>query len=187
MDIRNEACAEAKSLGAKIIDLDIPQELALGHGGYARRLENEWLEKERRVIRSALPGVDVVILSSLVPGEVAPVLITEEMLDAMKNGAVVMDISIDQGGNCSATRAGRWSENKGVHICDIQNIPSRMAIDASWLYANNMYYFVENLYKKGIGAIDLEDEIVRSSLVTHRGEILHEGTLRALRDHHRIN
>jgi H+-translocating NAD(P) transhydrogenase subunit alpha len=187
MDIRNDACTEAKSLGAKIIELDVPQELAIGHGGYARRLENTWLEKERGIIRSALAEADVVILSALVPGEVAPVLVTEEMLDTMKNGAVVMDISIDQGGNCAATRAGGWSEVKGVHVCGIQNIPSRLAIDASWLYAQNMYFYVENLYKKGNATIDLEDEIVKSSLVTYRGEILHEGTLRALRDHHRIN
>jgi H+-translocating NAD(P) transhydrogenase subunit alpha len=187
MDIRNDACTEAKSLGAKIIELNIPQELAVGRGGYARRLESEWLEKERGIIRSALSEANVVILSALVPGEVAPVLVTEEMLETMKNGAVVMDISIDQGGNCAATRAGRWSEVKGIHICGIQNIPSKLAIDASWLYANNMYHYVANLYKKGIGAIDLEDDIVKNSLVAYQGEILHEGTLRALKDHHTIN
>jgi H+-translocating NAD(P) transhydrogenase subunit alpha len=187
MDIRKDACTEAKSLGAKIIDLDIPQELALGQGGYAKSLASEWLEKERAIIQEHLADADVVILSALVPGEVAPVLITEEMTRLLKVGAVVMDISIDQGGNCAFTRPGCWSQHQGIHVCGIQNIPGRLAMDASWLYANNIYHYVENLYKKGIGQIDFDDEIVQKSLVTHQGRIHHEGTLKALNGQKRIN
>ena len=187
LDIRSNACTEAESLGAKTVSFDIPQELAVGGGGYAKSLENDWLEIERSIIAPHLEETDVLILSALVPGEVAPVLITERMVSTMKPGSVVMDISIDQGGNCAVTEPGRFSQKSGVDICGIQNIPGRMPVHASWLYANNMYYFVENLFKNGgkTGAafhapIDLDDEIVQSSLVAHESAIHHKGTLKAM-------
>lgn len=182
LDIRKDACVEAESLGAKVAEFDIPQEFAVGSGGYAKSLENEWLEVERNVIKPHLEEADIVILSALVPGEVAPVLITDEMIRTMKNGAVIMDVSIDQGGNCALTEPGRFARKNGIHICGIQNIPGRMAVHASWLYANNMYYYVENLFKNGLDALDLDDEIVKNSLVTHGSKILHEGTLKVIKD-----
>ncbi len=181
IDIRNDACTEAGSLGAKVVEFDIPQELAVGKGGYAKALEDEWIEIEQHLIGPHLEEADVVILSALVPGEVAPILVTEKMVAKMKPGSVIMDISIDQGGNCEVTEAGRFSQRLGVNICGIQNIPGRMAVHASWLYANNIYYYVENLFKNGVAELDLEDEIVKSSLVTHRSTIHHQGTLKAMR------
>jgi NAD(P) transhydrogenase subunit alpha len=180
LDIRKDACMEAESLGAKIIDFDIPQELAVGSGGYAKSLENDWLEVERKIIAPYLEEADVIILSALVPGELAPVLITEQMVSAMMPGAVIMDISVDQGGNCEITDPGCFSQKSGIHICGIQNIPGRMAVHASWLYSNNMYYYVENLFKNGNQKMDLQDEIVKSSLVTHESAIHHQGALKAM-------
>lgn len=180
LDIRQTACTEAESLGAKVIALDIPQELAVGSGGYAKSLDQKWLDSERDTLGAHLEEVDVVILSALVPGEIAPVLITEAMLAGMKRGSVIMDISIDQGGNCAATQAGRFVDRHGVQVCGIQNIPGRMAIHASWLYAHNIYFYVENLFKKGSAAPDLEDAVVQSSLVTHQSVIHHPGTLKAM-------
>jgi NAD(P) transhydrogenase subunit alpha len=180
MDIRKNACTEAESLGAKTIELEIPQELAVGEGGYAKSLENMWLEMEQNVIRPHLKEADIVILSALVPGEVAPVLITEQMVAIMKPGSVIMDVSIDQGGNCAITEPGRFMQKLGVNICGIQNIPGRMAVHASWLYANNMYYYVENLFKKGLKTFDLTDEIVKESLVTYQLKIHHKGALKAM-------
>ena len=181
LDIRENASVEADSLGGKVIDFDIPQELAVGSGSYAKSLDDDWLAKERTLITSQLADIDVIILSALVPGEVAPVLITDEMVAAMKPGSVIIDVSIDQGGNCALTEPGRWAEKHGVQVCGIQNIPGRMAVHASWLYANNLYYYVENLFKKGKGEIDFEDEIVKSSLVTHDAKIVHEGALKAMK------
>lgn len=181
LDIRKTASVEAESLGGKAIVFDIPQELAVGAGGYARSLDDSWREREISLIAGHLADVDVIILSALVPGEIAPVLITEEMVRTMKPGSVIIDVSIDQGGNCAITEPGVFAEKHGVQICGIQNIPGRMADHASWLYASNLYYYVENLLKKGSGAIDLEDEIVRQSLVTHQSRIVHEGTLKAMR------
>ncbi|BBO75995.1 NAD(P) transhydrogenase subunit alpha part 1 [Desulfosarcina widdelii] len=181
VDIRKDACIEAESLGAKVMDFDIPQELAIGKGGYAKALEKEWLEIEQRTIAPHLEGADVVILSALVPGEVAPILVTEDMASRMKPGSVIMDVSVDQGGNCEITEPGQFIRRLGVHISGIQNIPGRMAVHASWLYANNMFHYVDNLFKNRVGTLDLEDEIVNSSLVTHHGTIYHQGTLKAMR------
>ena len=100
--------------------------------------------------------------------------------DPISKEAVIMDISVDQGGNCEITEQGRFYKKSGVNVCGIQNIPGRMAVHASWLYANNMYCYVENLFKNGEKELDLEDEIVKSSLVTHQSIIHHEGALKAM-------
>ena len=103
------------------------------------------------------------------------------MISVMKPGSIIMDVAVDQGGNCEVTQPGCFIQRLGVYVCGIQNIPGRMAVHASWLYANNMYYYVENLFKNGTGELDLKDEIVHNSLVTHRAAIHHEGTLKAMR------
>ena len=181
LDIRKNASVEGDSLGGKVIEFDIPQELAVAAGGYAKSLDEQWLSKERALIREYVKDTDVIILSALVPGEIAPVLITDEMLAEMKPGSIIIDVSIDQGGNCEVTEAGVWIEKHGVQICGINNIPGRMAVHASWLYANNIVHYLENLFK-GKQEIDLNDEIVKGSLVTHNRKILHEGMLKAMKE-----
>ena len=181
VDIREEARREATSLGAKDAGFEVPPELSLGEGGYAKSLPESWLQKERAALEPLLMETDIVILSALVPGEIAPVLITEDMVRGMRPGSVIVDVSIDQGGNCALTEQGCITERQGVHLCGIANIPGRVAVHASWLYANNMYYYVENLFKRGLNTPDLEDDIVRHSLVTYRGEILFEGALKAMK------
>ncbi len=180
VDIRKEAQKEAESLGAKVAGFDVPQELAMGKGGYAKALSPDWLEKERAHLAPVVSDSDVVILSALVPGEVAPTLITGEMVSSMKPGSVIVDVSIDQGGNCEWTEPGSEILKNEVKISGLQNIPGRMAVHASWLYSNNMLHFVENAFKNSGNELDLEDEIVKSSLVTYHGKIVHHGTLIAL-------
>ena len=135
---------------------------------------------ERKHIMGAVETSDIIILSTLVPGEVAPVLVTEEMVQKMKPGSVIVDVSIDQGGNCALTEAGKEVMKHGVTICGTANIPGSIAVHASWLYANNMFEYVKNLFKNGVGALDLEDDIVQHSIVTHEGQILHGGALKAM-------
>jgi H+-translocating NAD(P) transhydrogenase subunit alpha len=181
IDIRAEARREAGSLkGTQVIGFEVPDELARAEGGYARALPSEWLERERALLRSLVPQMDIIILSALVPGEVAPVLITTDMVASMKPGSVIVDVSIDQGGNCAATVAGREILAHDVYVCGTANIPGSMAVDASWLYAHNMLHYVENLLPKGPGPLKLEDEIVRHSLVTIDGRIVHPGALKAM-------
>ena len=181
VDIRSEARREAGSLkGTQVVGFEVPDELAHGEGGYARALPLEWLERERQMLRSLVPQVDIVILSALVPGELAPVLITEDMVMSMRPGSVVVDVSIDQGGNCAMTVSGREIMVRDVYICGTANIPGSMAVDASWLYAHNMLHYVENLFPSGPGRPNLEDEIVQHSLVTIDGKIVHQGALKAM-------
>ena len=180
VDIRAEAREAAGSLGAKVCGFDVPIDLAIGEGGYARALPAAWLAKEREALAPLVAQADIVILSALVPGEVAPVLVTRAMLGAMPRGAVIVDVSIDQGGNCEATQAGGETTAEGVTVCGRVNIPGSMPVHASWLYASNLLEYVKNLFKRGVGAPDLEDDIVRHTLVTHQGRIVHPGALKAM-------
>jgi len=98
----------------------------------------------------------------------------------MKPGSVIVDVSIDQGGNCAVTTPGRETFVHDVYVCGTANIPGSMAVDATWLYAHNMLHYVENLFKDGPGRINVDDEIVRHSLVTTAGKIRHAGALKAM-------
>ena len=153
VDIRPNARTEAESLGAKVAGFEMPVELAVADGGYAKALPEEWLLREREAIEGAVQEADIVVLSALVPGEVAPVLITEKMVARMKPGSTIIDVSIDQGGNCALTEPGAEVVRHGVYLCGIKNIPGSVPVHSTWLYANNMYYFVEHLFSQGVGVI----------------------------------
>ncbi len=179
-DIREAARTEAGSLGAKVEGFDAPQELAIAEGGYAKLLPEEWLKKEQAAIQEIVAQADIVVLSALVPGSLAPIIVTREMIAKMKPGSVIVDVSIDQGGNCALTKPSQEVFENNVRICGLQNIPGRMAMHSTWLYANNIYYYVENLYKTVSDPPDFEDEIVRASLVTREGKILFKPALDAM-------
>lgn len=178
-DIREAARKEAGSLGAKAEGFEVPAELAMAEGGYAKALPKEWLDRERAALAPVLARADIVILSALVPGEMAPILVTDEMVMAMRPGSVIVDVSIDQGGNCGLTDPGKNVVVHGVTISGIQNIPGRLAVHSTWLYAENICRYVENLFK-GRTTPDLDDEIARSSLVTMGGTIHHRAALQAM-------
>ena len=181
VDIRPDAKKEAESLGVKVTGFDVPPDIAVGDGGYAKALSNEWLEQERDYLAPLAAQSDIVILSALVPGEVAPRLITKQMVESMKPGSVIIDVSIDQGGNCEITDPGKETVHNGVYICGIKNIPGSLPIHSSWLYANNLYYFIENLCKDTAAKkFDMTDEIISKSLVTHKGELYHQGARKAM-------
>lgn len=186
VDIRPEAREQAMSLGAKIGGFEVPQKIAEGKGGYAQALPAEWLKKEVEAISPLVKESDIIISSALVPGEEAPILISRAMVQSMRPGSYIVDVAIDQGGNCEITQAGKTITEHNVTICGKQNIPGNMPEDATWLYANNMFYYVENLFKKGLNKIDLKDEVVKTSLVTHKGKIVHPGTLKAMAEHNSL-
>jgi len=179
-DIRPDACEHAKSLGAKVLDPGVPTEFAVGKGGYARKLPEEWLLKEREALSEGVADADIIILTALVPGKVAPILITEEMVTSMKPGSVIVDISIDQGGNCEIADPGNIVERYGVSIMGIKNIPGMVPVSSTLMFARNIYNYVANLIKDGNVELNMDDEIIASSLVTKDGEIVHAGTLEAM-------
>ncbi len=179
-DIRPDACEQAKSLGAKIVDVGVPPELATGEGGYARHLPDEWLLREQEALAPVVRDASIVILAALVPGKRAPMLLTEEMVASMRPGSVIVDIAIDQGGNCALTERGQIIEKHGVSIHGIQNLPGTVPAAATWLFANNVYNFLAYLCEDNGLVLNMEDDIVRSALVTRDGDIVHAGYLEAV-------
>ena len=180
VDTREEARQSAASLGAKVAGFEAPAELVVGADGRARALPAEWLDKERAALTPLVQECDIMILGALVPGEVAPVLVTEGMVAGMKPGSIILDVAVDQGGNCSLTPAGGQVTYRGVSVLGLWNIPGSVPVHGSWLYSHNVMHYVKNLFKKGLGNIDLDDEICRESLVTHQGRIVHAGTRKAM-------
>jgi NAD(P) transhydrogenase subunit alpha len=181
IDIRAAACEAGRSLGSKEVDCEVPKEVAEGEGGYARALPEDWLAKEQLIIAPQAKEADIIILAALVPGERAPILITAETVASLKPGTVIMDVSIDQGGNCELTKPGvEHVTSGGVRINGFQNLPGRMPAHASFLYSKNMANFLLNVFKDDANSLDLNDEINKSSLVTHQGQIIHQGVLKAM-------
>lgn len=180
VDIRPDAIEHSKSLGAKVLDPGVPADVAIGKGGYANSLSSEWITKERENIRELVIDADIVIATALVPGKLAPVLITEEMVKSMRPGSVIMDVAIDQGGNCELSESGVITEYYGVTVDGTNNIPGMMATSSTWMFAKNVYNLIAAFIKDGKFVIDKEDEIISSTLVTMDGELLHAGAIEAM-------
>lgn len=180
VDIRPDAAENAKSLGAKIHDAGVPADKAIGAGGYALNLSDEWLAKERENIKELVKNSDIVVLTALVPGKQAPILITEEMVKSMAPGSCIVDISIDQGGNCECTPAGKVEVVHGVTIDGTKNIPGSVPTSSTWMFSQNIYNFLANIAQDGKIVLDRNDEIVASSLTTINKEIVHAGAKEAM-------
>ncbi|WP_373813685.1 NAD(P) transhydrogenase subunit alpha [Porphyromonas loveana] len=179
-DIRPAAAEQAQSLGAKVVDTTVPAELAIAAGGYANKLPEDVLDRERKALMETIKDMDIVFCSALIPGKVAPIIITEEMVKGMKRGSVIVDISIDQGGNCAITPKGTKEVKHGVMIQGIKNIPGMLPKSSTWMFAQNMYNLVKYLVKDGQITLDMNDEVCSSILVTRDGEIKHAGTREAM-------
>lgn len=179
-DIRPAAAEQAMSLGAKIVDTGVPAEIAVGEGGYANELPEEWLVKERAALADTIKDMDIIFCSALVPSKLAPVILTEELVKTMKPGSAIVDISIDQGGNCAITDPGETSVKHQVTIEGIKNIPGMLPTSSTWMFSHNIYNLVKYLAKDGTISLDMNDDIVKGILTTINGEIVHKGALEAM-------
>lgn len=181
-DIRPAAAEQAGSLGAKVVDLTgvVPAELAIAEGGYANRLPDDILEKERQTLKDTIQQMDIVFCSALIPGKVAPIIITEDMVKGMKPGSVIVDISIDQGGNCAITPKGGIEVKHHVTCMGVKNIPGMLPKSSTWMFSNNQYNLVKYLVKNGKVVLDRSDEVIAKSLVCIDGKLVHEGTREAM-------
>jgi NAD(P) transhydrogenase subunit alpha len=176
-DVRPPVKEQVESLGAKFIDVpyltDEEREIAQGVGGYARPMPPEWMKRQAELVHERAKQADIIITTALIPGRPAPVLISEETVKAMKPGSVIVDLAVEQGGNCPLSELGKTVVKHGVHIVGEPNLACHVAADASALYARNVLDFLKLVFdKEDKLVIDREDEIIKATLVCHGGEQL---------------
>ncbi len=172
-DVRPQAKGEIESLGAKFVGY-IPEDAATA-GGYARPLTPEEQKRQAEVLADHIRSQDIVITTAQVPGRKAPRIVTKEMVRSMKPGSVLLDLAVESGGNIEGSRADKVVSVDGVRILGPRNLPSRVAPTASALYARNLFNFLALLFPEGSEGprIDTEDELIRSTLLTHEGRVVH--------------
>jgi NAD(P) transhydrogenase subunit alpha len=172
-DVRAAAAEQVQSLGAKFIFVEGLKDAAT-QGGYAKELSEDDRKKQAALIAEHLKSQDIVVTTALIPGRSAPVLITKEMAESMKAGSVIVDLAVERGGNCALSEAGKIIEHRGVTIMGLLNLPSRLAGNASMLYAKNLQNFLDLVIsKEGTLAVNWEDEIIKETLVARDGKIVH--------------
>ncbi len=170
-DTRPEVAEQVRSLGAEFLELHVKEDGA-GEGGYAKVMSEAYIEAEMKMFARQAMEVDIIITTALIPGKEAPKLITAGMVESMREGSVIVDLAAQQGGNCALTVPDQVVEHHGVTIVGLTDLPSRMAIQTSWLYGTVLVNMIEEMGSAEGFGVDLENEIVSGSLVTHEGRIL---------------
>ena len=176
-DVRPETREQIESLGAKFVDTGVS---AAGSGGYARELTEDEKAKQAERLAKAVAQCDALITTAAIPGKKAPRIISADMIARMKPGAVVVDMAAESGGNVEGTVAGEKVWINDVLIIGPRNIPSRMPVHASEMYARNLFNFISPFIQDGALALDWEDEVVAGSCLTHAGEVRHAGVKQVL-------
>ena len=176
-DVRSAAKEQVESLGAKFVDTGVSAD---GAGGYARELTEEEKAQQADRLAKAVASADVLITTAAIPGKKAPLIITEAMIAGMKQGAVVVDMAAESGGNCALTQAGQTIQAHNATIVGPVNLPSRMPTHASELYAKNLYNFLSPFIKDGELNIDWQDEVIAGSLLCKDGATVHTGVKQVL-------
>lgn len=178
-DVRRAAGEQVESLGAKFVMVD-EEDDAETEGGYAKEMSEDYKRRQAELIAKHIPKQDIVITTALIPGKPAPTLVTDDMMKSMKPGSVIVDMAVEQGGNCTLSKPGEVVEVDGVTIVGLLNLPSRIAADASLLFAKNVYTFVEHLLARDEDGkvkpeldLDRDDEIISATLVVRDGKIVH--------------
>ena len=173
-DIREAAREEVKSLGAQFVELDLEMEDMQDEGGYAKALMAAKAEQQVELLVPHLAKSDVVITTALIPGRKAPTLVSEEAIQAMKPGSVVVDLAAATGGNCVLTEPDRVTTHHGVQIVGYTNLPATVPADASFLYARTISAMISEFVKEGIFETNFEDDIFKAACVCHEGQVVHE-------------
>ena len=172
-DVRGATREQVESLGAKFVDTGVSAD---GAGGYARELTGDEKKQQQEVLEAHIETADAVITTAAIPGRASPKIISTEVVEKMKTGAVIIDLAAEGGGNCEATKPGEQIEHHGVTIYGPLNVPSRLPIHASEMYARNLLNFLTPMIKEGEFDPDWEDEVIRDSTLTRDGEIMHAPT-----------
>lgn len=171
-DVRPETKEQVESLGGKFIEVKSDETVKV-EGGYAKEVSASYLEKQKEAVNKSLAQADLVITTALVAGKKAPVLISESQVKLMKLGSVIVDMAVEQGGNCALSEKDAIVVKDGVTLIGISNLPSTLAQNASELYAKNIYNFLTHLSTSEKMNWDMEEEITRGTLITHQGKTVH--------------
>jgi H+-translocating NAD(P) transhydrogenase subunit alpha len=174
--VRPAAKEQVASLGAKFIAVEDDEfKAAETSAGYAKEMSKEYQAKQAALVAEHIAKQDIVITTALVPGRPAPRLVTKQMLSAMKAGSVVVDLAVERGGNVEGSEAGKVVIIGGVKIVGHNNVPGRIAASSSLLYAKNLFSFLETMISKDTKtfAVNPEDELVKATLLTHGGQVVH--------------
>ncbi|GAC1407198.1 MAG: Re/Si-specific NAD(P)(+) transhydrogenase subunit alpha [Burkholderiaceae bacterium] len=176
-DVRPPVKEQVESLGAKFLDVPFiteeEKDIAQGAGGYARAMPADWMKRQAALVHERAKLADIIITTALIPGRRAPILISEETVVAMKPGSVIVDMAVEQGGNCPLSELNRTVTKHGVHIIGEPDLATMVPADASALYARNVLDFLKLIVNAEGGlAVNREDEIVAATLMCSAGEVL---------------
>jgi len=170
-DTRPEVREQVQSMGAEFLEVELTEE-GSGAGGYAKIMSPEFIAAEMALFLRQAKDVDIILTTALIPGKPAPVLITEEMVAAMRPGSVIVDLAAENGGNCAVTRPGEVVVHNGVTVVGYVDLPSRLAPLASQLYGSNLTHLLSDMGGAQNYRVDLEDAVVRGAIVLKQGELL---------------
>jgi NAD(P) transhydrogenase subunit alpha len=173
-DVRPAAKEQVESLGANFVMVESEETAeAETSGGYAKEMSEDY--KRRELVAETLKKQDIVICTALIPGRPAPLLVSEEMVESMHAGSIIVDLAVEQGGNCALSRSGEIVDHGGVRIIGYYNVPGRLPVDASALYARNLFNFIAPFVDAESGAVqmDWEDELVVGTGLTRDGAVVH--------------
>jgi NAD(P) transhydrogenase subunit alpha len=184
-DVRPAVKEQVESVGAKFVSLEVDAQGSEDKGGYAKAMDEAFYRRQRELMSAVLREQDVVIATAAVPGRKAPILITGDMLTGMAPGSVIVDLAAERGGNCELTRPGETIVHNGITLLGPLNVPSMVPQHASQMFASNIAAFIKLLVRDGTVAIDREDEIIRETLVTHEGQVVHPRVLELVRPRER--
>ncbi|MCZ6836954.1 MAG: Re/Si-specific NAD(P)(+) transhydrogenase subunit alpha [Planctomycetota bacterium] len=172
-DVRSAVKEQVESLGGKFLEIELDAGESEDKGGYAKAMGEEFLKKQREAMTTAVAESDVVITTAAVPGKKAPVLITAAMIEGMRPGSVIIDLAAERGGNCEPTRSGETVKHGGATIIGPSNLPATVPFHASQMYAKNVATFLKEITNEGELNLDLENEVIKGTMLTRGGEIVH--------------
>lgn len=181
-DMRPVVKEQVESLGAKFVEFDLETETSEDSGGYAKAQSDDFYKRQQEQMAQKIAQSDLVITTAAIPGKPSPRLVSADMLKMMKKGSVVVDLAAERGGNVEGTEKNKKVWKNGVTIIGYVDHPSRVPVHASQLYTKNIVTFLLNMAKDGELTMDMEDEIVTSTLVTDKGEVVHQGLLDAMNE-----
>lgn len=171
-DVRPAVKEEVLSLGAKFLEIEQAKTGDNQSGGYAKEMDEEFYRRQRQAMMSVIQESDVVITTAAIPGRKAPVLVTEEMVEHMPNGSIIVDLAAETGGNCALTKARQIVVVHGITIDGTINVPTTVPYHSSQMYGRNITTFLLHLLKEGVLDGSSDDEIIRETMVTHGGEVV---------------